>query len=201
MAQQRSKGNRIEETKAQSDIYGYRDANPLLFGNGALLDSLKDAFKFAIYEPPGRIFPAGKVSFQKDGHGTVWMILPSGRAVPHYSAHITYGGEMAFFRGKFGAMLRQRAFGGGLLEIACFGADTEVLTARGFVRIVDVRKTDMVWDGIEWVSQGGAICRGSKVVRCSGECRDVIAIYDARDCLDTSQQIVSVILVDHSCNA
>jgi DNA polymerase len=116
----------ITEIKARSDIDGYRNANPLLV---KLWYDLSDAFKFAIYEPPGRVFPAGKIAFQKDTHGTVWMILPSGRAVPHYSAHITHGGEMAFFRGKFGAMLRQKAFGGSLLEIACQSMTRDLVTA------------------------------------------------------------------------
>jgi hypothetical protein len=126
MAHQRRAGNNMDEIKARSDIDGYRQANPLL---QSLWYALADAFKFAIYEQPGRIFPAGKVAFQKDGHGTVWMLLPSGRAVPHYSAHITYGGEMAFFRGKFGAMLRQKAFGGSLLEIACQSMTRDLVTA------------------------------------------------------------------------
>ena len=81
------------------------------------------------YEQPGRVFPAGKVAFQKDNNGTVWMLLPSGRAVPHYSAHIMHGGEMAFFRAKFGAMLRQKAFGGSLLEIACQSMTRDIITA------------------------------------------------------------------------
>ena len=126
MAHQRRAGNNMDEIKARSDIDGYRQANPLLV---SLWYALADAFKFAIYEQPGRIFPAGKVAFQKDGHGTVWMLLPSGRAVPHYSAHITYGGEMAFFRAKFGAMLRQKAFGGALLEIACQSMTRDLVTA------------------------------------------------------------------------
>ncbi len=116
----------ITEIKARSDIDGYRKANPKLL---QLWYALGDAFKYAIYDPPGRVFPAGKVAFQKDAHGTVWMLLPSGRAVPHYSAHITHGGEMAFFRGKFGAMLRQKAFGGSLLEIACQSMTRDLVTA------------------------------------------------------------------------
>lgn len=126
MAHQRRTGRNIDETKARTDIDGYRKANPLLVD---LWYVLGDAFKFAIYEPPGRIFPAGKIAFQKDNHGTVWMLLPSGRAVPHYSAHITHTGEMAFFRGKFGAMLRQRAFGGSLLEIADQSMTRDLVTA------------------------------------------------------------------------
>jgi DNA polymerase len=126
MAHQRRAGNNMGEIKARSDIEGYRQANPLLV---KLWYALGDAFKFAIYEQPGRIFPAGKVAFQKDAHGTVWMMLPSGRAVPHYSAHITHEGEMNFFRGKFGAMLRQKAFGGSLLEISCQSMTRDLVTA------------------------------------------------------------------------
>lgn len=126
MAHQRKEGRNIDENQARIDIEGYRQANPLLV---QLWYALSDAFKFAIYEPPGRIFPAGKIAFQKDVNGTVWMLLPSGRAVPHYSAHITHGGEMAFFRGKFGAMLRQKAFGGSLLEIACQSITRDAVTA------------------------------------------------------------------------
>lgn len=121
------KRHEITEVKARSDIDGYRKANPKLV---QLWYALGDAFKYAIYEQPGRIFyVSNKVGFQKDVHGTVWMLLPSGRAVPHYSAHITADGEMAFFRGKFGAMLRQKAFGGSLLEIFCQSATRDLVTA------------------------------------------------------------------------
>jgi DNA polymerase len=126
MAHQRRDGNNMTEVKARSDIEGYRQANSLL---KQCWYNLSDAFKFAIYEQPGRIFPAGKTAFQKDAHGTIWMLLPSGRAVPHYSAHITAEGEMAFFRGKFGAMLRQKAFGGSLLEIFCQSCTRDLVTA------------------------------------------------------------------------
>ena len=126
MAHQRRAGNNMDEIKAKSDIDGYRAANPLLV---KLWFALSDAFKFAIYEPPGRTFPAGKVAFQKDGHGTVWMLLPCGRGIPHYSAHVSHEGEMMFFRGKFGAMRRQKVFGGSLLEIACQSMTRSLITA------------------------------------------------------------------------
>jgi DNA polymerase len=126
MAHQRRAGNNMTEIKARSDIDGYRRANSLLVN---LWDALRDAFKSAIYEAPGRIFPAGKVAFQKDTYGTVWLLLPCGRSVPHYSAHITHEGEMCFFRGKFGAMMRQKAFGGSLLEICCQSLTRSLITA------------------------------------------------------------------------
>lgn len=116
----------ITDTKAQQDIMGYRRANPLL---QQLWFNLADAFKQCIYDHPSRIFTAGKIAFQKDQHGTIWMLLPSGRAIPHYNAHISYDGEMAFYRAKYGMMLRQKAFGGSLLEISCQAMTRDIITA------------------------------------------------------------------------
>jgi hypothetical protein len=49
-----------------------------------------------------------------------------------------------------------------LIQIACIAKGTAVLCARGWVPIEHVRANDIVWDGCEWVSQGGAIYRGVK---------------------------------------
>ena len=127
------KKHELTETKARTDVDNYRKGNPLLV---RLWYDLADAFKSAIYGAPGRTFPAGKIAFQKDTHGTVWMLLPSGRAVPHYSAHVTHTGEMAFFRAKFGAMYRQKAFGGSLLEISGQSMTRDLVTAAE----VDIEK-------------------------------------------------------------
>lgn len=49
-----------------------------------------------------------------------------------------------------------------LVQIACIAENTPVLCARGWVPIERVTAGDLVWDGCEWVSQGGAIYRGVK---------------------------------------
>jgi DNA polymerase len=46
--------------------------------------------------------------------------------------------------------------------LGCFGADTPVLTDRGWLRIVDVRLMDKLWDGVEWVMHDGAVYQGIK---------------------------------------
>lgn len=46
--------------------------------------------------------------------------------------------------------------------LACFDANTTVLTARGAVRIIDVRPTDKLWDGQEWVTCDGVAARGER---------------------------------------
>jgi hypothetical protein len=42
----------------------------------------------------------------------------------------------------------------------CLSADTLVLTERGYVPIIDVRLSDRVWDGVEWVTHSGVVCNG-----------------------------------------
>ena len=124
-AQMRKAGNTISEEKAIEDIRGYRKQNPLLV---SLWDALKTAFWNCLYDPPGRYYEAGKVRFIKDGT-TIWLVLPSGRALPHYSACVDERGNMGFYRARFGAMRFQKAFGGSLLEITCQGMTRDQITA------------------------------------------------------------------------
>lgn len=46
------------------------------------------------------------------------------------------------------------------LVLGCFGAGTKVLTQRGWVNIVDVRDSDTVWDGNQWVNHEGLLHQG-----------------------------------------
>ena len=51
----------------------------------------------------------------------------------------------------------------------CLSASTRVLTNAGWKRIVDVVETDLLWDGVEWVSHGGVCYMGVKqTIRLSG---------------------------------
>lgn len=124
-AHMRRIGTSISERKAQDDIRDYRRANPLLV---RLWDELKTAFYNCLYEPPGRAFHAGVITLVKDGT-TIWMVLPSGRAIPHYSCFVSDDGNMMFFRAKFGVMMQQKVFGGSLLEISCQSMTRDIITA------------------------------------------------------------------------
>lgn len=48
--------------------------------------------------------------------------------------------------------------------LGCFGPDTLVLTLRGWVPIIHVQATDMVWDGLRWVPHAGVVPQGEKDV-------------------------------------
>lgn len=49
-------------------------------------------------------------------------------------------------------------------DLACLAGDTQVLTHRGLVAIMEVLATDKVWDGESWVSQQGVIDKGVQPV-------------------------------------
>jgi hypothetical protein len=44
----------------------------------------------------------------------------------------------------------------------CLAADTEVLTPRGWISVIDVTLEDQVWDGVEWVNHDGLTYQGEK---------------------------------------
>ena len=55
---------------------------------------------------------------------------------------------------------------GKVIELACMGPDTLVVTDSGAKRIVDVRLQDKLWDGHAWVSHSGVVFKGIKDVIC-----------------------------------
>lgn len=74
-----------------------------------------------------------------------WVQTPEGKS------------EMVYDQKKGRAVLTSRIYGG-----KCLAADTEVLTERGWVPIVQVTTSDRVWDGVEWVNHGGLTYQGKK---------------------------------------
>jgi len=46
----------------------------------------------------------------------------------------------------------------------CLAAGTKVLTQNGWKRIVEVERSDRLWDGGSWVSHGGLVCQGVREV-------------------------------------
>ena len=59
---------------------------------------------------------------------------------------------------------KEERFMGKTVVLGCFGPDTQVLTDSGWKAIVCVKPTDMLWDGVEWVSHQGVVPQGVKNV-------------------------------------
>lgn len=52
---------------------------------------------------------------------------------------------------------------GKVMELACFGADTLVLTRdKGYIRILDLTTDNELWDGLQWVRHKGIVYKGMR---------------------------------------
>lgn len=49
-------------------------------------------------------------------------------------------------------------------ELACLTPQTQVLTQRGYVPMLDLSAGDKLWDGVEWVTHKGLVNAGTKTV-------------------------------------
>lgn len=56
---------------------------------------------------------------------------------------------------------KQRQFGKTVV-LACLAGDNEVLCQRGWVRLLDLRADDLLWDGEQYVPHGGVVFNGKR---------------------------------------
>lgn len=53
--------------------------------------------------------------------------------------------------------------------LGCLTPDTRVITRRGVIPLIEIKETDEVFDGIEWVKHEGVVFQGIKeVIECAG---------------------------------
>src|SRR6516165_4187061 len=100
-----------------------------------------------------------------DGYALT-LTLPSGRAINFPGARLAPNGkyedgipDIEFLDNARGQWKPARAWYGTLVENCC-GSATQVLTANGWKYITDIQRTDLIFDGIEWVTHGGVVSRG-----------------------------------------
>ena len=101
-----------------------------------------------------------------EARGTAWLtdakdllgVFLRGEDPYLYQACINYKMPQGSFT-KHNLVERQQ---GKKTILACLGADTLVLTRRGFHPITEVRSDDQLWDGVEWVQHEGLLNRGWK---------------------------------------
>lgn len=98
-----------------------------------------------------------------------------------------------FFGGDPATLGDHERQAGKVIDLACFAADTEVMTHRGYVRIVNVLSTDLLWDGVEWVRHRGLVVKGVQpVVNVDGiEVTASHQITDGRFWLEASELALS----------
>lgn len=127
----------------------------------ALWGEMKEAVIDAI-QNPGKTFPCRRFKMRRDG---AWLRigLPSGRCLCYPSPEVDEKGNISYMGVNQYTRKWQRvkSYGGKFFE-NCIAAGTEVLTDLGWLPIEQVTAKHKVWDGLEWVSQDGAIYKGKQ---------------------------------------
>lgn len=156
---------RLTDDEARLWVDGYRDRNRWVrrFGDKV------EAAMFGAMRHPMTPFKAGRVEylFVPDlMGGTLAAILPDGRPITYPRARIEK-------KEKFGKMQDTITYIDGMARMSmwtglaienCLAGDTRVLTRRGVVRLDMVQVSDLLWDGIEWVSHSKLLMKGVQPV-------------------------------------
>lgn len=153
-----SYGITLDLPAAQAAVWAWRAENREIV---AYWYRLGEVFLRVAQAPHGTAERLGHVVVRKTGKA-VRIVLPTGHEMFYQDVQIhaddqgrpeiTYLGVNQLTR----RWERLRTWGGKL----CLGADTLVLTDRGWVPIVSVRQNDLVWDGTAWVQHQGVVFNG-----------------------------------------
>lgn len=108
---------------------------------------------------------AGKIDIQFHAN-TLWLVLPSGRKLAYINPKLQpnrFGRMSLTYEGLNAANKWDRieSYGGKLAE-NCIAEGTLVMTKCGLIPIENVKLSDQVWDGIEWVYHEGIVNQGWK---------------------------------------
>lgn len=146
------------------------DAADLVFDNVMALTS--NTIRGCIVAPPGKKLVVADLA-NIEGRDQAWLAgeqwkLQAFRDFDAGTGHDLYALAYAKFFGVTPEeVMQNKKTGDGsmrqigkVMELACFGANTLVVTARGLVPITDVLGSDLLWDGEEWVKHQGVLSKG-----------------------------------------
>ena len=117
----------------------------------------------------------GKINVQYYAN-TLWLVLPSCRKLAYINPKLApnrFGRMSLTYEGLNAANKWDHieSYGGKLAE-NCIAKGSLVLTIRGLIPIENVKLSDQVWDGVEWVHHEGIIYKGIQEtieVSCNGQ--------------------------------
>jgi hypothetical protein len=138
----------------------------LLYNN--MPEVLGNCVRGSIIAPPGRKLIAADLK-SIEGRGLAW--LAGERDVVQFyrdfdAGVLKYDSYMQAYADTFGGdpalVTKYQRQIGKVIELACFGPYTKVVTNNGIKFITDVTLQDKLWDGVEWVHHQGLVARGVK---------------------------------------
>ncbi len=166
MAMATGYGIYLSEEQAIMIVGKWRERNPWA---KRFWDQLKAAVQ-ECREAPGREVHVGRLIYMFDDSylgGTLFCIMPCGRPLSYPGLRMekfvdvdpdtkaeTTEWKLTYSSG----FMRKKMWHG----VLCLAGDSLVATDRGWVQLIDVKKTDRLWDGVEWVNHDGLIYQGTK---------------------------------------
>lgn len=161
----------LTEDELPAIVAGWRRANPNIVN---FWYSLQKAAEMAI-KSRSRVYihdilirgeytaPNHGISFYTRG-SSLFFVLPSGRELVYCNVGIEDGeyGERITYWGVDQVKKRWAkldTYSGKLAE-NCLISETKVLSLKGWIKIIDVTPSTLLWDGEEWVLSHGVIAKG-----------------------------------------
>jgi DNA polymerase family A len=160
----------MDETTAASTVATWRQGNATTV---LLWAKAQSVLKHMLTGGKGHFGGTDDQLFYYDGARTVFgthvpgIRLPDGYWLNYKNLRVETDEQgktgMVYDQTKGKANIPTGIYGGRLIE-NCLGADTRVLTDKGWVFIVEITQQHKVFDGVEFVSHGGIISKGAQEV-------------------------------------
>ncbi len=159
----------IKDSVAAAEILAEGDLEWVRTLYGDPMRVFSSCLRNVLVAPPGKVLDVAdynavelRVAFWVAKHEEGLKTLREGRDLYRELASKIYRKPIAEINGA-------QRFVGKTAQLGCFGEKTLVLTYRGWVPIVKVKQSDLLWDGVDWVRSRGVAYQGVKeTIKCKG---------------------------------
>lgn len=158
--------NHLDDIETVRELVRARDLSGLELLYDSVPDVLSQLIRTAFIAKPGHTFLVADYSAIEARviaylAGEKWRMEVFAAGGDIYCSSASQMFKVPVEKHGINSHLRQK---GKVAELACIAEGQQVLTDQGLVAIEKVTSEMKLWDGTEWVSHSGVVCRGEKEV-------------------------------------